>query len=59
MGTPGVQGRPPTADGDVGVDHVPAHFTPYAEQARSWIKGHRTLIASSTSSVLSTLSAVC
>ena len=43
---------------DVNVDHVPPHLAPTQDQAKHWMKAHRTMIASSTSSVLSTLSAV-
>ena len=60
MSMPGIQERPPeTTDGQAAtIDHVPHELPPFSDQARHWIKGHRTFIASSTSSVLSTLSAV-
>ena len=40
------------------ADHVPTQLSPTTDQAKHWMKAHRTLIASSTSSVFSTLSAV-
>ena len=59
VGMAGVSREPNNgAKTDVGGDHVPRDVGPVTEQARLWIKGHRTLIASSTSSVFSTLSAV-
>ena len=53
------EGPSPTAKDNAEVDHVPSDFIQLSDQARVWVKGHRTFIASSTSSVLSTLTAVC
>ena len=56
---PGVKERAAAPSGsDMNVDHVPSQLTPTPDQAKHWMKAHRTMIASSTSSVFSTLSAV-
>lgn len=56
---PGVKERPAAAPGgDMNADHVPPQLSPTTDQAKHWMKAHRTMIASSTSSVFSTLSAV-
>ena len=64
MTMPGVQEHPSAAAGsNVGARdgtpaHIPTHITPTPEQAKHWMKAHRTMIASGASSILSTLSAV-
>ena len=63
MNMPGVQERPSAGGnkGDPAVDgkaHVPMHITPTPDQAKHWMKAHRTMIASGASSIFSTLSAV-
>ncbi|KAL9104677.1 MAG: hypothetical protein Q9163_000420 [Psora crenata] len=58
---PGVQGRPSAvASNNVGgpdgtTAHVPTHITPTPDQTKHWMKAHRTMIASGTSSILRAL----
>ena len=64
MNMPGLKERPTAgrksdeAARDGTTAHVPTHATPTQDQAKHWMKTHRTMIASGTSSIFSTLSAV-